>query len=64
MYYSFKGGLFLSKFTYKVTKLVQKCITLLNKGLFLSKFTYKVTKLVQKCITLLNKGLFLIRTII
>ena len=48
MYYSFKGGLFLSKFTYKVTKLVQKCITLLNKGLFLSKFTYKVLKLNTK----------------
>ena len=64
MYYSFKGGLFLSKFTYKVTKLVQKCITLLNKGLFLSKLIYKVTKLVQKCITLLKKGLFLARTTI
>ena len=64
MYYSFKGGLFLSKLIYKVTKLAQKCITLLNKGLFLSKFTYKVTKLVQKCTTLLKKGLFLARTII
>ena len=43
MYYSFKGGLFLSKFTYKVTKLAQKCTTLLNKGLFLSKLHIKKT---------------------
>ena len=37
MYYSLNKGLFLSKFTYKVTKLAQKCTTLLNKGLFLAR---------------------------